>query len=368
MSEFDLESINDAITDRSHVFYWQTDRALTPEQAAWIWSDRHSGLESDEIISKVNNVLVDQKIVSIEARNEDDQKNLGNINSVRGGTLDDGEDVIIRIHPKGVANGYFSVESLISKQLKELGLPAYGTYAIHDSESIDDFAFQVIEQLPGFTLQTWLNEHPEDEEKLLMAAGKMLSRIHKIPTKGFGPFDNEKAKNGDLVGIHPTLVDSARASLENNLEALVNFEVLTQHQSDAINEMFSSNNPFLNCENPVLVHNDFADWNMLTDGNDVTGLIDWDESISADPIFDIACWSTFFDPNRLEKFLEGYRSEVGEIKDFKEKFELYRLRYTISKMTLRLRKYSWDPSDFVKEKIEAGKLHLAASLKYYDIA
>ena len=54
-------------------------------------------------------------------------------------------------------------------------------------------------------------------------------------------------------------------------------------------------------------------------------------------------------------------------KDFDERFELMRLRYVLSKMTLRIRRYSWEPTDFMKEKIEVGKLHLAQSLDHFGL-
>lgn len=44
-----------------------------------------------------------------------------------------------------------------------------------------------------------------------------------------------------------------------------------------------------------------------------------------------------------------------------------RLRYVISKMTLRLRRYSWEPTDFVRGNIGAGKTHLAQSMEYFRL-
>jgi Ser/Thr protein kinase RdoA (MazF antagonist) len=117
----------------------------------------------------------------------------------------------------------------------------------------------------------------------------------------------------------------------------------------------------------VLVHNDFADWNLLTDGNDVTGILDWDECVAGDAVSDIACWSTFFEPERLQGFLDGYWQVAEKPADFDDKFELLRLRYVLSKMTLRIRRYSWEPSDFMKDKIETGKTHLAQSMEYFKI-
>ena len=363
----DMEKINAGIADRSDVFYWQTDRAVEPEQAGHIWADRHRYFTDTELVERVNGVLGDDKLSSIEPLDLDAQTNLGNVNSVRVGALVSGKEVVIRSHPKGIKNGYFHAEAEASHLAKTSGLPSYDTLAVHDYESGDDFAFQVIEKISGTAIKNWLETHPEAEAKLLPQIGKMMARLHTVKVDGFGPFDNEKAKNGELVGIHNTFGEAVRAGLPFNLRVLVEQGILTASQSRSITELFNDDNPLLASEQAVLVHNDFADWNLLTDGEDVTGVLDWDECVASDPIADIACWSTFFEPERLQAFLDGYWQVADKPADFQDKFELLRLRYVVSKMTLRTRRYTWDPSDFMKDKIETGKAHLAESMHYFGM-
>jgi len=367
MTHLDMEKINAGIADRSDVFYWQTDRAVEPEQAGHIWADRHRYFTDTELVERINGVLTDDKLSSVEPLDLDAQTNLGNVNSVRVGTLVSGKEVVIRSHPKGVKNGYFHAEAEASHRAKASGLPSYETLAIHDYERGDDFAFQVIEKLSGTAIKKWLEAHPDDEQKLLPQVGKMMARLHKVEVDGFGPFDNEKANRGELIGVHSTLGEAVRAGLPFNLDVLVKQGILTTTQRQAITELFTDDNPLLATTQAVLVHNDFADWNLLTDGEDVTGVLDWDECVASDPVADIACWSTFFEPERLQAFLDGYWQITDKPADFQDKFELLRLRYVVSKMTLRTRRYTWDPSDFMKDKIETGKVHLAESMHYFKI-
>lgn len=42
-------------------------------------------------------------------------------------------------------------------------------------------------------------------------------------------------------------------------------------------KLLFTDNELLNSDVSVIVHNDFADWNLLTDDNTITGIIDWDE-------------------------------------------------------------------------------------------
>jgi len=367
LDDSQIQKINDKITDRHNVFYWQTDRAITPQEAGAIWADRHSYFSDQDIIEAVNAELADDKLVSLEPLDTEAQTSLGNINSVRVGALASGKGVVIRCHPRGVRNGYFYVEALVAQKALDIGLPAYRTLAIHDMQSADDFSFQVCEKVEGVSMAFWVRDHAEDEAKLTFDIGVKMARLHKIQVDGFGPFDNAKAKQGVLAGLHPTYAKAVRAGLAFNLEELVKREILTQVQADAVDKLLQEDNPLLACKQAVLIHNDMADWNVVTNGKEIVGLLDWDESVAGDPVTDIACWSTFFPPERLNGMLKGYWSATEKPADFDEKFELLRLRYVISKMTLRTRRLEWSNDTELQKRIEAGKVHLAASLAHFGI-
>ena len=119
-------------------------------------------------------------------------------------------------------------------------------------------------------------------------------------------------------------------------------------------------------DGPVLVHNDFADWNVVTDGVKITGVLDWDECIGGDPIMDLACFSLFFKPERFEPFLSGYKSNVTLPKNYNEKIHYFRLRYAISKMALRAKRSLVDPGEFLVKLIEAGKIALANEIAWFQ--
>lgn len=363
----DMDKINASIADRTDVFYWQTDRAVDPAEAGHIWADRHRYFTDGELVERVNTALDEDKLTGIEPLDLNAQTNLGNVNSVRVGKLATGKEVIIRCHPKGVRNGYFHAEAAASQLAKEAGLPSYDTLAVHDYEDGEDFAFHVLEKLSGTAIKVWLETHPDDKATLLPQVGRMMARLHQVKVDGFGPFDNERAKTGELTGLHKTFAEAVRAGLQFNLDVLQNEGVLTDERVSVITKLFGDDNPLLSVEQGVLVHNDFADWNLLTDGKDVTGILDWDECVSGDAVSDIACWSTFFDSERLEGFMEGYWQVADKPADFQDKFELLRLRYILSKMTLRLRRYTWEQTDFIREKIETGKIHLTQSMEYFGI-
>ncbi|MCX4249135.1 MAG: aminoglycoside phosphotransferase family protein [Bacilli bacterium] len=362
----DLKEINQRISDRSECFYWQTDRKVSSEETAMIWKDRHAAITNEELLNKINNELEEDKLAYIKAFDENAQTSLGNVNSIRVGVLESGKEVIIRCHPKGVRNGYFYAESLASQIALENGLPAYKTYCIHELENEEDISYQVIEKLNGDTVQFCLKKDLEKEEQLVIEMGKTMARLHKIKVNGFGPFDNEQAKNGNLKGVHKSLKDSINAGLEENLERLVTYNILTKEIADKMKTLFDDNE-LLNSDISVLIHNDFADWNLLTDSNKITGIIDWDECVGGHPIQEIACWSTFFDPERIKPFLKGYFNEVPKYDNFDEMFELMRLRYIISKMALRIKRYTYEQTPFLKSMIEKGEKHLEELMDIFNL-
>lgn len=357
MQNISLEDINQRICDRSNCFYWQTDRKISAEEASLIWKDRHSSITNEELLIKINSELINDKLAYIEPLDLNAQTSVGNVNSIRIGVLESGKKVIIRCHPKGVKNGYFYSESLASKIALDNKIPAYKTYIIHELSNTDDISYQVIEKLDGDSIEFYLNEHPEKEDKLVFEMGKTMARLHKIKVKGFGPFNNDEAKSNKLIGIFDSLHDSINAGLEENLDRLVKYSILSKEVADKMLVLFK-NNPLLEFNEPVLIHNDFADWNLLTDGTTVTGVIDWDECVGGHPIQEIACWSTFFKPERIVPFLDGYYSEIRKPDNFEELFQLFRLRYTISKMALRIKRYTYEQSPFIKTMIKNGQKHL----------
>lgn len=363
----ELKDINKRIIDRSDLFYWQAERRVTEQEAADIWKDRHAAIKNDELLKAVNKVLIGEKCVSIDEVDPNTQEANGSVNSNRIGYLESGKKVIIRCHPRGVENGYFYVESLVAKFLSEYGLPTYKTYAIHDCENETDCAFQVIQRIDGYNIDNFLQAHPEKEQKLVFEMGKTMANIHKIKVEGFGPFDNKLAKNGVLKGVHSSFYKSVLAGLDFDLETLVKHNVLTVERAKQHKDLFVASKELLSCKQGVLVHNDFADWNLLTDGQKVNGILDFDECVGSDPVTDIACWSLFFKPERLKVFLNGYFSIEKKPNNFDKKFQLLKLRYSLAKMTLRTRRYSYEQSDFMKKMIEVGKESLRAGERYFGL-
>jgi Ser/Thr protein kinase RdoA (MazF antagonist) len=355
-----------AIWDRStEVFWWQADRKISDEENARIFGNKHAGIDNETIIATANRTLPKgSRLTSIEAIND----SFGNVNSVRFGTLESGERVVIRCHPVGVTNGYFWVERLAAEQLRAGGLPAPKFHMVHDCTGAKDAAFQVMQRMPGETVRDYLEHTPDAKNILIFQEGAMMARMHEFKAEGYGPFDNEKAKKGKLVGFHKTFEQSVLAGLDFELDTMMKYGYFPGTADDARKvKQFFMGNPALRDEQPVFVHNDFPDWNIMTDGINLTGILDFDECIAGLPTSDIASYSTFFDLSRMDVFLAGYQSVRPLPKNFNEVFEVLRFRYMLMKMTLRSRRYQYDKRDEFKNKLEGGKIIVADTMKKLGI-
>jgi fructosamine-3-kinase len=64
-------------------------------------------------------------------------------------------------------------------------------------------------------------------------------------------------------------------------------------------------------------------------------MVDWDECFAGDPVMDFSAYSLFYGEPRMTWFKKGYQ-EISELPEqFDEKFQLYKLRYLVSKLHLR---------------------------------
>jgi aminoglycoside phosphotransferase (APT) family kinase protein len=354
------------LTDRKNIFYWQTDRKLTPEDYSRIFLKRHEVTDEEliTILERGITTIPGKKHIAIIPADAGILK--GNVNIVRKVTIND-KPFVVRIHPKGVKNGYFFAEKVALDHVQKVGVPAPIVLEVHTATDENDMDFILMTISQGTNMDVYLHDNPANEKKILFDAGMKLAKIHSITVQGFGAFDNEIAKTTNaLVGLHPSYHDFIHTGLKENLTRLIGYRILTQKESDLMENVFETTN-YEPINGPRLIHNDYADWNLLTDGNLMSGALDWDECHAGDPIADLACWSTFYSIERLPQFLKGYTSITTLPADFDKRFHFYRLRYTISKMALRAKRYSVDKSEFIKIKLDLGKLALAEELEYCSL-
>jgi hypothetical protein len=348
------------LSNRNNMFYWQTNRKISAKDMKRIFLDRSQSFQKEDIIPAIEYGMQqagrskkDSKVVTLGDLITD-----GLVNNVVKAKLADRTGVIFRMHPKGVKNGYFWAESVASQLSKDQGAKTYSTHIIVDDQKKFPFDFMVIEALPGETMRNFTKSGEIEykwEEQLIRETGRNLGLIHKVETKGFGFFDNEIAKKEKrLQGQYDSFDKHIFAALDDDLNYLEESKKISVAQKQKIKKLFEDHRSLMGCDEPVLIHNDVADWNTLSDGEHVTGIIDFDECFSGDSVMDFSAYSLFFGEPRMTWFKEGYL-EVNRLPDdFEEKFWIFKLRYLVSKLKLRVKMSTVHDSEGLQRNIKRG--------------
>lgn len=368
-----LLEINKKTLDRSNMFYWQTDKPLTMQETSILFGDRYKTISDDQLIEILNRALYQNeqlkeiKAVSISGSESLD---IGSVNLNRKFKLSNNINVIGRFHPKFLQNGYFNVEvtaaNLVLNNKIRCAKPVIVQYSNSNSVQ-DNLDFILFEMIPGDNMKFHIAKNPDDEKMLVNAAGSLMANIHSINVDGYGFFDNKIAgERNVLIGIHDSYRDHCLAGLDSNLKTIVEGQYIDQKQANNISQLLESSD-LIDCEQPVLIHNDLADWNIMLDDKNNCYAIDWDECHGGDPIADIACWSLFFPQNRLSMLIDGYK-DVRELPyGYLDKLHIYKLRYVVSKNDFAPQKISYDQSDLMKGLIRSGLEALDAECSYFKL-
>jgi Ser/Thr protein kinase RdoA (MazF antagonist) len=138
-----------------------------------------------------------------------------------------------------------------------------------------------------------------------------------------------------ICGLHATWAEYLFLRFEEHVKKCVDISAISLVEAGQISRLFETiANSLMNIQ-PVLLHGDLGNHNVFTDGKIITALIDWEDCLCGDLVFDIAFWATFHPEERHRFFLDGYRMENRLPDDFARRFWLYYLRIALSKTVLR---------------------------------
>jgi len=224
------------LSDRTNMFYWQTNRNISASDMKKIFLDRSSTFDKNTIIPaieygmrKAGKSEKDSKVMSVGELITD-----GLVNNVLKATIADETKVVFRMHPEGVKNGYFWVESVASQNAKDKGALSYSTYSIVDDGEKFPFDFMIMEALQGETMRNFTKSGEieyEWEEQLIRETGQNLGLIHQVKTKGYGFFNNMIARNEKrLQGQYDSFDQHIFASLVEDLASLVESGNITEDE------------------------------------------------------------------------------------------------------------------------------------------
>jgi Ser/Thr protein kinase RdoA (MazF antagonist) len=171
-------------------------------------------------------------------------------------------------------------------------------------------------------------------QPLLFGLGHLLGRIHGVEGEGAGFLDARSFGSKLLRGLHRNWEDYILLRLGAHLETCERIGAITNERNQ-IEKLFVEAAPLFHSAPMRWLHGDPGHHNVFSDGEKITAIIDWEDSLVGDPIFDVAYWGTFVRDEMREEFLRGYETVQKLPEDFERRYWLYYLRVAISKTVHR---------------------------------
>ncbi|MEV5960913.1 aminoglycoside phosphotransferase family protein [Kribbella sp. NPDC051952] len=193
---------------------------------------------------------------------------------------------------------------------------------VHAEPAGEHDAFTVLTKLDGVPLSEL---DPPDWEAAYTQLGQLIARVHRIPQPEYGYLTDR---------ILDPLPDNDQYMRRQFSKKLGEFDQLGGDQAlrQAIQAFVDKHSGLFKANQaPVLCHNDFHEGNILVDPEtwQVTGFIDVENAIAADPLIDLAktvSYSVQGDADKLAGLTTGY----GELPaDWADRVHLYRVYHSL---------------------------------------
>jgi len=241
----------------------------------------------------------------------------------------DGQPLFVRVENGPEHDDHLAVESAILDRVRTVGVPTPQVIACDATRSRVTFAWQALERIPAPDLNHWFKAGTLDVPQIAFAIGAAIARWQDLAVEGFGVLD------ASLRGTRGTYADYFLLNLERHLDFLVENDFLTVAERMEIAAEIRRHEPLLALDRGCLVHKDLALWNVLGTPSEVLAFIDFDDSISGDPLDDLSLLACFHDATFLKAVMAGYTSVRPLPSDHGRRFWLHLLRNMIVKAVIR---------------------------------
>lgn len=315
------------MANRSNIYYWKCDR---PQ--AFYALDKNS---------RENNVDLEPKVREMLAGYLGDEAVLrpggGQGNHLTFLADHAGKTYFIRIENGPDGDDYMEVEASVIGLVRGTGVPTPHIYAVDSSRRKYPFAYQIMENLDSSDLNRIYRQGELATTEIMHTLGGYMAMWQSIIPEGFGPFDAEELRrSGRLRGLHATYRDYYTLNLQKHLDFLLARDFLTRDKVREIVELIDSHSGLLDIEQGCLVHKDLALWNVMGTRDEITSVIDWDDTVVGDPTDDLSLMACFHSGDEMNALIEGYRSERPLPENFEPRFWLHLLRNMLFKAVIRV--------------------------------
>lgn len=283
---------------------------------------RQTGI-TDEQIKDIISSKLNLKVAKIK------QAKGGLINDVFFVETEKGE-AVFRISPGGAPwRPGFEGERWALKQCSKIDIPVPEilAFGVVQTKLPHPCQYLLVERIAGKPLKELLHLKREEIKSYYKEAGYLLAKIHTIKTKGFGPL--KSGGKGSFKSWEEFLLRHINTRL---LNYLLENRVINEELKNRIFDVFNSEKAYLKLKSPVLLHGDFSNAHIFIDKAKISGIIDFEDCVSGDPLYDLASPELYCEiagsPSSIPYFLEGYQNGFTE-EELGRKLIFYKLQKTL---------------------------------------
>lgn len=226
------------------------------------------------------------------------------------------------------------VDLMVARALERAGIDHVDIGLVDCSRKAIPFDFQICGLAGGQSLIDL-----DHDDSLIAPAIREVARhlklIHQIEGAGFGLIDVSGMvlrNNWNFFGVHNSWRDYIFLNLPRHMDICQQAGLISPVEYAEIYGYFAGAD-WLDDVAPRLLHGDAGNHNIFIDDGKVV-LIDWEDCLLGDPLFDIAYWATFHPERRWGMFFNLYFDCKWQPCS---RFWLYYLRVALSKSVHRLR-------------------------------
>lgn len=224
-------------------------------------------------------------------------------------------------------------ELAVSKVLTDHQIHHGNILAVDCSRSVVPFDFQVMDYVAGDSFRSF----DSDEDAVtrhLPALAAYLRDCHRIEGQGFGLVSHQARDRSVLTGLHTGWLDYLLVRLDRHIWLVSQAGLVSPNEVADIHDVFRELASIQFFESSRLLHGDCGPHNSILTPDGNIALIDWEDALFGDPLFEVAMWATFNPQRRWRTFFDGYFAKGWE-PDFY--FWAYFLRISLAKTVVRLR-------------------------------
>ncbi len=233
---------------------------------------------------------------------------------------------------------HFFIERWISKLLASCDIFVPRVHHIDISRSQWELDYEISDFVLASGLRS-LADSQSLHKDVTIDLGRTLAKIHAKHGRKFGPIDVSSILIDELpVGLWNDWKEFVLLNLEKHLSICEDICVIDKCDRKRISYLFARFSGLLDNVSSSILHGDLNDNNIFYDQKKIFAIIDWEDCLLGDPIYDIASWGTFFgNPKRLDLLIHGYKSIADIPNDFWQRYWLYFLRISLAKTVHRYR-------------------------------